>query len=62
MGEDTYHTHPKDLLFNKEGMTKLWNLGNDIKKSAVTKSCVISREDAKQLIKNEKDKCEEHPE
>jgi len=61
MNEDTYHTHPKDLLFNIEGMTKLWNLGNDFKKSATIESCTIPKDDAERLVEDARKKRAVHP-
>jgi len=61
MNEDTYHTHPKDLLFNIEGMTKLWDLGNDFKKSATIESCTIPKDDAERLVEDARKKRAVHP-
>ncbi len=61
MKEDTYHTHPKDLLFDIEGMTKLWNLGNNIEESAEMESCTIPKDDAKRLVEEARGKREVHP-
>jgi len=61
MNEDTYHTHPKDLSFNIEGMTKLWNLGNDFKNSATMESCVIPKDDAERLVEDARNKLAVHP-
>jgi len=61
MNEDTYHTHPKDLSFNIEGMTKLWNLGNDFKNSATMESSTIPKDDAERLVEDARNKLAVHP-
>lgn len=52
MKEETYHCHPNDLLFNIEGMTKLWELGNNFEDSAEMESCTIPKDDAKRLVED----------
>jgi len=61
MKEDTYHTHPKDLLFNIEGMTRLWDLGNNFKESAEMESCTLPKDDAERLVEDAREKRVLHP-
>ena len=50
MNEDTYHTHPNDLLFNNEGMTELWKLGKNFEESAEMERCTIPKDEAKRFV------------